>query len=110
MKIKFWITVLAVIAIGNLTMAQETTSVKGSAGVNTNRPAFVDNNKDGICDNFGTNKGKGNCNGSGRGQGMRNGKGNCKGQGQGAGKRARVNFVDANNNGICDRREMGASK
>jgi len=78
-------------------------------------PNFVDNNNNGICDNFE----KGICprrgqgrnakgrffvdkdnyqNGNRQGRGKRIGK---KGKGQGRGP----NFVDKNNNGICDRRE-----
>jgi hypothetical protein len=54
MKIKFWISALAVVAISNFAMAQETPSAKGNAASDKNvtRPAFVDNNKDGICDNY----------------------------------------------------------
>ena len=118
MKIKIWISALAVVALSNFAMAQETPSGKGTAPVNTNikRPAFVDNNKDGICDNFAVNQGKGNGNGAGRGQGLRrgNGQGTCNGRGPGQGNRCGKgrgsNFVDANKNGICDHRENNESK
>ena len=92
---------------------------------------FVDANNNGVCDSYenGTCKvgnGKGLQDGSGRGQGLRNGSGRrgggnqAIGQGRGRGGNAgqglrngsgrgnggrAANFVDANNNGICDRRE-----
>jgi hypothetical protein len=113
MKIKLWISVLAVVAISNFAMAQETPVAKQNASVDKNatRPAFVDNNKDGICDNFGVGQAKGNGNGSGRGQGMRYRNGRCCGRGNGRGNgQGRANFVDANNNGICDHRENPVSK
>lgn len=113
MKIKFWILALAVVAISNFAMAQETPTAKGnvSSDKNVTRPAFADNNKDGICDNYGRGQAKGNGNGSGRGQGMRYRNGRCCGRGNGQGKgNARANFVDANNNGICDHRENPVSK
>ncbi len=81
MKIKFWISALAIIAISNFTMAQETpaTQEKGTRNTRTERPAFVDNNKDGICDNAGTKQGNGNCDGTGKGQIGQKGKGNHNG-------------------------------
>lgn len=91
----------------------------------------MDNNNDGICDNFekGTPGnpnaiGKGRLldgNGRSRGQsyGMRNGRGRgryfvdadkngiCDHYENGtAGQGRQINFVDADNNGICDRREV----
>lgn len=96
------------------------TAGKGTQrGSNKNCPAYVDNNKDGVCDNVGTtncpySKGQGqgrekcrmaagrgqNCNG----QGLRNGSGRGNGAGQGR------NFIDANNNGICDNFENSTKK
>ena len=117
MKIKFWITVLAIVALSNFATAQENPSAKGTTATDNNikRPAFVDSNKDGICDNYASGQAKGNGNGSGRGQGMRNGNGKCCGRGNGQGNgrgngQVRANFVDANNNGICDHRENPVSK
>jgi hypothetical protein len=85
---------------------QQQTAVQGQ---------FVDANNDGVCDNYNTigkGKGKGN-NGQGQGlrqgkrdgsgQGLRNGQGRRNGNGKGLNRRG--NYVDANNNGICDRRE-----
>lgn len=82
-------------------------------GINKNCPAFVDANKDGICDNLGTYNcpyyGRGQMKNTGRGQGMRNGNGRgmngmciAQGTGAGMGRGQGRNFVDANNNGICD--------
>ncbi len=85
--------------------------------------SFVDSDNNGICDNYengtktnGQGKayryGKGNCNGCGKAYRHGNGQGNGKGKmyrsktgkhdgkGQGNGQ-----FVDANNNGICDNKE-----
>lgn len=89
-------------------------------GTNKNCPGFVDVNKDGICDNLGTAKCMYN-NGLGRGQGrmgmgMGRGTGNCNGQGVRNGTGRGVNgmrgryFVDANNNGTCDRFENTPKK
>lgn len=116
MKIKIWITLLAMVALGNLATAQETPSANATAPANKNinRPNFVDINKDGICDNFDSNQGRANGISRGQGLGKGNGKGNCKGRGPGqgnrSGKRGVSNFVDANNNGICDHRENTGSK
>ena len=75
---------------------------------------YVDTNKNGICDNYEN----GACKGCavGKGQGLQNGSGKGKSKGQGKGQRLHdgscggnggkcANFVDDNNNGICDRRE-----
>jgi hypothetical protein len=69
--------------------------------------AYVDENKNGICDRsenqnpcVSANKGNGNRNCNVQGKGQQNG------QGQGNGR----NYTDANNNGICDRRESVAPK
>jgi hypothetical protein len=115
MKTRLWISVFALVAVSSFAVAQDTPSGKKAIVVNSNttRPAFVDNNKDGICDNV-NKAGKGNCNGFGRGQGVQNGNGNCtgqgKGQGQCCGKGNGANFVDANNNGICDHKEKSVPK
>lgn len=112
MKTKLAVTVLAFVAtIGlatgqnqkqNQTKKPETTTIQRG-------PAFVDKNNNGICDNFekgnpgnpDANGRRALCDGSGRGQGrgQRKGSGLCNGKGGG------VNFIDANKNGICDRRE-----
>ncbi len=88
----------------------------------TSRPGFVDNNGDGVCDNYdgqrpGKGLGPGNGNGEGRGQGKGLGRGNKQGKGEGRGNGLRDgsgggngNFVDRNNNGTCDNRENGTAQ
>jgi len=107
MKTKLFLTGLAIIAITTISFGQNsgTTNQPASSGKGV---AFVDENKDGICDNFENRNGKdqsargryGNKGGSGygNGRGNCNGKGPGKGQGQGNGR----NFVDKNEDGICD--------
>lgn len=114
MKTKNIILGLALIASGLMVDAQNAGPVKPLNKNNQKGIAFVDNNKDGICDNYGSRKGfRGNGQGAGNGQGlrMRNGQGkgnaNCLalGRGQGKGNPQGRNFIDANNNGVCDRFE-----
>ncbi len=112
MKTKIFISALAVILSAGLVTAQNqnqdqnqdnkqvtTTSQRG--------PAFVDNDNDGICDNFekGT-PGNPNANGKGR---LLDGSGRSRGQGYGVrnGRGGGRNFVDADKNGICDYYENG---
>lgn len=112
MKTKLAITVLAFVATIGLATAQDqkqSQTKKPETTTIQRGPAFVDKNNNGICDNFEKgNPGNPNangrralCDGSGRGQGrgQRKGTGLCNGKGCG------VNFIDANKNGICDRRE-----
>lgn len=108
MKTKLFLTGLAFIAITTMLNGQnaETTGkqqIPSGKGI-----AFVDENKDGVCDNFENRTGKsqatpGRCfNKGGRGYG--NGSGNCcgRGPGKGQGQRKGRNFVDKNEDGICD--------
>ncbi len=90
------------------------------------KSCYVDKNNNGICDKHedGTCKvgnGKGLQDGIVKGQGLRDGSGrkNGKGKGRGYGKRDGSgkanggkgnNFVDKNNNGICDNRENADKK
>lgn len=69
------------------------------------RGAYVDNNKNGVCDNYEARHANGTV---GRGQGTGNGRNGGKnlGRGQGHGP----NYVDKNNNGICDNRETPTTK
>lgn len=76
------------------------------------RTGFVDNNNDGVCDNYdgkrpGKGLGPGNGNGEGRGQGKGKGLGR-RGNGQGRGGNG--NFVDSNKNGTCDNQENGTGR
>lgn len=122
MKTKLFITAAALIVLTALTSAQDKAVNQGQQNNSTNRGvAWVDANNDGICDNFearrsGNFTGQGNMRGAGQGQGQRMGMGRrgmgpC-GMGQGMGQRQGNgrNFVDANNNGICDFRETPVKK
>lgn len=114
-------TILAIMVLLLATggVSAQNTGKNTQKGMNKNCPAYVDNNKDGVCDNVGTS----NCAypsgqnfrqgrmGAGRGQryngpgtGNRNGRSNMQGKNMGG------NFVDANNNGICDTYESSAKK
>ncbi|MFO8001849.1 MAG: hypothetical protein R6U46_11435 [Marinilabilia sp.] len=82
---------------------------------NTQKPrtGFVDKDGDGVCDNYDGNRpGKGLGPGNGNGKGRANGKGLGRGQGQGAGqgRGGGGNFVDSNDNGVCDNLEDGTGR
>ena len=86
-------------------------------GTNTSAPSFIDENGDGICDNYAN---------GGRGLGLRNGTGpnfvdadgdgvcdnlkNGRRQSAGGQKLNRRNFVDADGDGVCDNRGSGKGK
>lgn len=93
MKVRIFLTGLAIMALTTLATAQNPRCGRGNGNCNGTGKgvAFVDNNKDGVCDNFGAGKSAAQ---KGKGDGT------CNGQGQGKGKGR--NFVDANNNGVCD--------
>jgi len=104
MKTKLFLTGLAIVAATTIINAQSSTG-NGQKNGNCKGSAFVDNNKDGVCDNYqsknaGVLVSKGTCNGNGTGKG----KGKCKGHGKGK------NFVDANKNGVCDNAETSTKK
>lgn len=111
MKTKVFITAMALVAtIGLATAQNQNQTVKQTAKTTQNGPAFVDSNKNGVCDNFenGTQR-NANANGkqrlldcSGRGQGK--GMGMRSGRGQGR------NFVDADKDGVCDNFKNGTSR
>ncbi len=101
MKTKLFITGLAFFAITSLGFSQGNPQDKPGRNQGGNQPAWVDENKNGICDNYenrtpGQGRGKGYC--SGRGQGFQ-GRGMMNGQGRGR------FFIDENKNGVCDRYE-----
>jgi len=106
MKAKEILIVLALITTIGIVSAQnnKTTATKSEV----KKECYVDANKNNVCDKN-ENKtctvgnGKGLRDGSGNGQGLRNGKGRRNGTGNCKSKGA--NFVDANNNGVCDNRE-----
>lgn len=111
----------------NLQAQENNQSEESSQVIQTNRPGFIDNNGDGICDHYdGKRPGQGLGPGNGLGQGRNNGKGlnrnsgnrsfngngngirNGSGKGNYGRRFGSANYVDANNNGICDRIENGA--
>lgn len=106
MKAKIFLTGLALVALTAFTSAQNPDGGNkghGSCSGTAKCSAFVDANKNGICDTYenrtaNTPAGKGN------------GTGNCTGNGQGQGKGKGKNFVDANQNGICDTYEARTKK
>ena len=105
MKTKIFLSALAVVLSIGLATAQEPVETEKET-TTQNGPAFVDNDNNGICDNFekGT-PGNPNANGKGRlldGSGRVNGKGMRNGRGRGG-----RGFVDADDNGICDYYESG---
>lgn len=119
MKAKVVIIALALVAMTG-TVAAQNAEKKEAPTTQTQGRNYVDANNDGVCDNFkeGTCKGNGQGlrDGSGRknGQGLKDGSGRKNGQGKGMGKGKRDgtgngagkgNFVDANNNGVCDNKE-----
>jgi hypothetical protein len=107
MKAKIFLTGLALMAVTAFASAQNPVNGRGNGNGNgkgtCQGTAFVDNNKNGVCDNYenrvATASGK-------KGKGC----GNCTGKGQGLGNGKGKNFVDANNNGICDTYETRIKK
>jgi hypothetical protein len=112
MKTKLLLSGLALLAATTLVSAQTTATTNEQANAPKKGQFYVDNNNDGVCDNFGSRqgrtarqgKGQGVCNG--QGQGLRQGKGNGQGQGKGQGR----NFIDANKDGICDNYQSRTKK
>lgn len=114
MKTKLLISGLALMAITTLLNAQGPGAGIGSQNRTGNGMAYVDADKDGICDNYDNRAAtksfkNGYCNGTGKGRGQRQGmgqQGQRQGQGmgqQGQGQGRNRNFVDADKNGVCDK-------
>jgi hypothetical protein len=115
MKTKIFLTGLALIAITLFANAQDPAAKTGQGtgpgngqcrgrfcgGCNGTGKgvAFVDANKDGVCDNLGS-----------RTAATTGNNGNGKSNGQGRGKGKGRNFVDANKNGVCDTIEARTNK
>jgi hypothetical protein len=101
MKAKIFLTGLALVAVAAFTSAQKPVAPKGNGSGTCNGTtkcsAFVDANKNGICDTYENRTTTGS---AGKGTGTCTGVGVGIGQGQGKGKG--VNFIDVNQNGICD--------
>jgi hypothetical protein len=108
----FSLALLAGLAFAaNNTNAQNTAdNDKKQLTTQNEHPGFVDNDADGICDNYdgnhpGKGLGPGHGNGLGRGHGRR-GKSGTRTVRDSIGGRAGT-FVDTNNNGTCDNLENG---
>ena len=95
---KMIFTAVIMIAMSGLLSAQTTKPGNGTPGTNKNSPAYVDTNKNNVCDNYenntrscvrngqGQGRRAGNCYGAGNRQGRQNGNGmQCR---RGGGKRA----------------------
>ncbi|MGC9150589.1 MAG: hypothetical protein ACP5F6_02345 [Microbacter sp.] len=102
----FTVAFVALSAVGVAFAQNGTPNANGSANrAAVTRGSYVDNNKNGVCDNFEARHANGTV---GRGQGYGNGRGGGKGLGRGQGHGP--NYVDKNNNGICDYRETPTKK
>lgn len=76
MKAQIFLTGLAIVALTTFANAQNPRGGNGNCNGTGKGIAFVDNNKDGVCDNYSTDK-------SAAQKGKRAGSGNCVGQGKG---------------------------
>ncbi len=115
MKTKLFLTGLVLITMTIAVNGQKTETESKQVDAPARGAAFVDENKNGVCDNFenrrGSRPGQGRfCYRGGKGNG--NGNGNCyrggngAAQGQGHGKY----FADKDNNGVCDNFETRNKK
>jgi hypothetical protein len=103
MKTRLFITGLAFFAMSTLGLSQNGQPQDKPRNSQSNGPAWVDKNNNGICDirengraRQGNGYGYGYCRGRNQGQ---QGRGMMNGQGRGR------YFIDADKNGICDRFE-----
>jgi hypothetical protein len=110
MKTKLIISGLAFLAISTVAGAQNSGAPSRQKNCTGKGIAYVDTNKNGICDNYENSasttaprKKMGNGKRCGMGQGQR-------GMGQAQGQGRRINFVDADKNGICDYYEVPSKK
>ncbi|MBN2667237.1 MAG: hypothetical protein JXR67_12055 [Bacteroidales bacterium] len=115
MKTKLFIAGIALVAITTMASAQNQGAGQRSMnGKGNATAAFVDANKDGVCDNFENSNarnqqtGRKGINRRGSGDGLGNGQGQ-RGMRQGNGN-GNGNFADADKNGICDYRETTNKK
>jgi hypothetical protein len=86
MKTRLFFAALAFIAITSMSFSQNGNPQKTKGTGNNNCTAWVDEDKDGVCDNY--------QNGTHSKSMSKNGMMNDKGKGR--------FFVDTNNNGVCD--------
>lgn len=118
MKTKHLITVLAFMAMTTLLGAQDIPRGQRLLNGTGKGPAYVDNNKNNVCDNYENQKPAAQRGGRNfNARGPRQDQGQCQrlgprgtGQGRGQGPGNNRNFVDADKNGICDYRETPAKK
>ena len=110
MKIKILFTALAFIATVGFVSAQNANNKTTQS--ETRKSCYVDKNNNNVCDNY-ENKtcSRGNGYGLRDGSGKRQtsataGKGRRNGRGLGCRNAKGANFIDTNNNGICDNREQ----
>ena len=112
MKTKLFISALVLMFATALVNAQDKTTNQDQQNTTNRGMQWVDSDNNGICDNFEARRSSG-FRGKGQGymrggrQGQRMGMGPC---GMGQGRRQGRNYVDANNNGICDYRETPPKK
>jgi len=104
MKTKLFLTGLALTTLVTVASAQTSTTATNAKNGRAVGTSFVDNNKNGVCDNYENRSGARQGNGYCRGKGNQSGRGNGKGLGNGKGNGQRQ-FIDTNKNGICDNRE-----
>jgi hypothetical protein len=116
MKTKLLITGLAFMAMTSLLSAQNQGTGLSQMNGKGKGTAFVDANKNGICDNY-ENRSSNSATTAGNSNWQRCGSGQRRGQGQGSGQVGmrqgrgnRNNFVDTDKNGVCDFRETPAKK
>lgn len=110
MKAKVILTAMAVVATFGVLSAQ--TAKTQTSKSESKKACYVDANKNNVCDKAEnktcTGQGKGLRDGSGQGnksgQCLRDGSGRKSGKGKGNGKGP--NFVDANNDGVCDNNKV----
>ena len=113
MKTKIILTGIALTVLTTFAFTQQPGSGKGQRNGTGKATAYVDANKNGICDNyenktanFGRHRKNGTACMGGCGQRAGQGQGQNKGRGQGRGR----NFVDADKNGVCDYYEAASKK
>jgi hypothetical protein len=119
MKIRILLSALALLAATSIVSAQTSATLKQKEKTAKQSQAFVDNNNNGVCDNFEKQqaegkkeKGKGECCGKKKAdckeQAVAQGQayGDCKGNCQGQCREKCKNFADANNDGVCDNKKV----
>jgi hypothetical protein len=113
MKAKFIFSGIALMALTAMVYAQEPGTGRGLRNGTGKGPAYVDVNKNNVCDNYENNSAnfsRHRRNGAEykRVPGRRAGQGLIQNQGRGRGQGR--SFVDADKNGICDRFDAATKK